>query len=87
MDKAQLFDEVLHDRVVTMGIDAQVPALFKRPFDAERPDSFFGAVPSDSVYHAVGTVVKPCSISDISIGRFDVLPVNEKKRSDPHLQR
>ena len=82
VDKAQLFDEVLHDRVVTMGINAQMAALLIRPVDTERPDSFFGAVPGDSVYNAVGTVVEPRAVRDLAISRLNILPMDEEERAD-----
>ena len=53
VDKAQLFEETLHDDIVAMGIDPQVSALFKCPVDAEGSHSLFGAVPGDSVDDAV----------------------------------
>jgi hypothetical protein len=36
--------KLLHDLVVRVRIDSQMPALFKGPSDAEPPDSPFGAI-------------------------------------------
>ena len=41
VNKPQLFQEILHDNIVAMGIDPQMTALFECPVDTESTDSLF----------------------------------------------
>ena len=81
-DKAQFAQQVLHDDVVLMGVDAQVRALSKSPVQAEFTDALPCAVAGDAVDHAVGTVIQPFSICNDRIGRLYVLPPKEEESPD-----
>ena len=75
--EAQLLEQVLHDDVVPVGVDAQMAALFIRPVDAEGAHAPAGAVGGDAVHHAVGAVVLPGAAGDLPVGGLDILPGSE----------
>ena len=82
MDKPRLFHQVLHDRIVTMGIDTQMAALCICPVQAEHSDPLFGAVRCDTVYDAVRTVVQPRTVRNLPVRRFNIRSAYIEKRAD-----
>ena len=82
MDKPQFPDKILHNNIITVRINTQMPALFKCPGDTECPDPFFRPVPGDSVDNAVRAAVEPCAIRYFPVCRLDIFPIPEEKGSD-----
>ena len=70
MNKAQLAKQVLHDHVVLMGIDAQVPALREGPLETVLARALDGAVRGDAMHHAVGLIPNPGSVVNLVVGSF-----------------
>ena len=82
MDETQLLNEMLHDRIIAVGVNSQMAALLECPADAEWPDPPFRTICGDTVYNAIRTAVEPRTLSDITVGWLDVLSMGEIKSSD-----
>ena len=80
--KTCLFEQALHDDIVTVGVDAQMRALSISPIQTEHADSFFRTVRRETMHNAVRTGIQPCAVCDFPVGRFDIRPVCIEKRAE-----
>jgi len=80
--EAGLRQEILHHRVVGVRVDAEMPALRERPFDAGASNAPDAAGAGQPMHHAVWTRVAPGALFNCAIGRFGVRAHAEAERSD-----
>ena len=66
--KAEFYDEMLHNEIILVGIDAQMRDFAFAVGDCFRKDPFFRAVSGYSVYRAVGGVGEPGAVFDAAVG-------------------
>lgn len=66
--KAMLLQQMPHDGIVPVGVDADVGNLCQAVGQAFPEDSFSGAVSGNPVDGAVGGIIQPLALSDDSVG-------------------
>ena len=79
VNESVLFEQILHDIIVPVGIHAQMIALIECPFYAEASNTLYGSVAGYAVDHGVGTIVQPGAVLDDAVGRFDIPALLKEK--------
>ena len=79
VDKAVLFEEILHDVIVPVGIHAKMIPLMKCPLYAEAPDTLYGSIACQTVDHGIGAIVQPGAVLNDAVGRFDIPALAKEK--------
>ena len=74
MCEAQFPEQVLHDLIVSMSVDPQMPALPVCPVDAEASDSRCVSAGGDPVHHSVSSVADPRAVLDPPVCGFNIFP-------------
>ena len=82
--KAAFGNEMLHDFVIVMGINAQLRAYGFTIIHGGGKYALYGTVGPDAVDGAIGLVIEPLAVFDLSIG--GVFPLNQGKDAvDPMI--
>ena len=79
MNEAQLVQEVLHDDVVAMGVNAKVSTLIEGPLETEASSAPYGSIRGYTVHNAIRFVPNPVPIVDVVVGRLDTVAVVKEK--------
>ena len=79
MNESVLFEQILHDIIVPVGIHAKMIPLMKCPLYAEAPDTLYGSIACQTVDHGIGAIVQPGAVLNDAVGRFDIPALAKEK--------